>query len=76
MSQRSFSSASFGAAKPAKRHQVEDGLLARSLDLYLTWRARRRSRSDLMGLPDDMLKDIGLSRGEAELEYEKPFWRG
>jgi uncharacterized protein YjiS (DUF1127 family) len=26
-------------------------------------------------MPDGMLKDIGLSRGDAESEYEKPFWR-
>lgn len=37
---------------------------------YITWRTRRQ----LARLPDVMLKDIGVSRSEAEQEAHKPFW--
>lgn len=49
---------------------------AQLLDLLYTWHQRRRSRGNLIGMPDVMLKDIGLSRSDAEQEWEKPFWRG
>lgn len=39
------------------------------------WHQRGRSRRQLMALDDRMLKDIGISRAEAEAEYRKPFWR-
>lgn len=52
------------------------GLLGRAADLFWSWRERHRSRAGLVGLPDAVLKDIGLSRGDAEQEWEKPFWRG
>ncbi|WP_374380111.1 DUF1127 domain-containing protein [Dongia sp.] len=39
------------------------------------WRERRRSRRDLMRLSDYQLKDIGISRLDAEQEFAKPFWR-
>jgi uncharacterized protein YjiS (DUF1127 family) len=35
---------------------------------------RRRSRVVLSGLNDPLLKDIGMTRAEAELEINKPFW--
>lgn len=76
MGRTSFSSPFLGTSKHAASRPVEAGVLAKGLDLFWTWQARHRSRADLMGLPDAMLKDIGLSRGEAEFEYEKPFWRG
>jgi uncharacterized protein YjiS (DUF1127 family) len=36
---------------------------------------RRRQRYDLMHLDDRMLRDMGISRVEAERESHKPFWR-
>ena len=39
------------------------------------WLERRRSRRHLIRLSDHMLRDIGVSRGEAGVEAEKPFWR-
>lgn len=42
------------------------------------WRAtrhRHRTRQLLAVMDDTMLKDIGLTRSEAQLEAQKPFWR-
>ncbi|MFZ1425263.1 MAG: DUF1127 domain-containing protein [Geminicoccaceae bacterium] len=53
------------------------GSLAVRLTAVLeTWAERRRQRLTLQGLSDYALKDIGLSRSEAEREARKPFWRG
>ncbi len=45
------------------------GLLAR-------WRRRVADRRSLARLDDFMLRDIGLARGDVEMEIGKPFWRG
>lgn len=39
------------------------------------WVQNYRSRKALARLTNDELKDIGISRAEARLEAEKPFWR-
>ena len=39
------------------------------------WRRRSRERAELAELDDRMLKDIGLSRADAEFLSNKPFWR-
>ena len=49
--------------------------LARAAGLVAEWRARSRSRRELMALDDRLLQDIGLGRGDAYMEYSKPFWR-
>ena len=46
-------------------------LLARVIVTYV----RQRQRHDLAQLDDRMLRDIGLSRVDAEREATKPFWR-
>ena len=38
------------------------------------WRRRSQSRHELEGLSDLTLRDIGLSRCDAEYEAAKPFW--
>ena len=38
------------------------------------WRRRVHSRGELMSLSDAELRDIGLSRSEAEIEATKVFW--
>ncbi len=48
-----------------------DGLVARAQ----LWLERRRQRRALLGLNDHLLKDIGVSRAEAWMEGQKPFWR-
>ena len=49
-------------------------LLAVTL-VVVQWDLRRRTRKDLLGLPDYMLKDIGLDPTAAMHEVAKPFWR-
>ncbi len=39
------------------------------------WLERRRQRRALLSLNDHLLKDIGVSRAEAWLEGQKPFWQ-
>jgi uncharacterized protein YjiS (DUF1127 family) len=39
------------------------------------WRRRTRERAELAALDDRMLKDIGLTRTDAEFLSNKPFWR-
>jgi uncharacterized protein YjiS (DUF1127 family) len=53
--------------------QARDGLTL--LELVTTWRRRLRQRDDLMKLDERLLKDIGVSRGDAEAEWRRPFWR-
>jgi uncharacterized protein YjiS (DUF1127 family) len=38
------------------------------------WCQNSRSRSELEGLSDMSLQDIGISRCSAEFEAAKPFW--
>jgi uncharacterized protein YjiS (DUF1127 family) len=40
----------------------------------IMWRQYSRSRSELEGLSDMCLQDIGISRCSAEFEAAKPFW--
>ena len=46
-----------------------------ALDVVLVWQERARERQQLSMLDSWMLKDIGLSRADAEREARKPFWR-
>jgi uncharacterized protein YjiS (DUF1127 family) len=39
------------------------------------WRERARSRRELAGLDDHLLRDVGLSPTDANNEIDKPFWR-
>ena len=45
------------------------------IDMLLAWHERARQRRTLLTLDDCVLKDIGVSRTDAELEANKPFWR-
>lgn len=50
------------------------GLLAALLKRVVLWREVIRQRRQLAGLNDAMLRDIGLSRCDAEGEYRRHFW--
>ncbi len=45
------------------------------IDLLLLWQARAQQRGKLRQFDDRMLRDIGLSRADVEMEANKPFWR-
>jgi uncharacterized protein YjiS (DUF1127 family) len=46
----------------------------RAVRTLLTWHERDRQRRALAQLDARMLKDVGLSRAEVDLELRKPFW--
>jgi uncharacterized protein YjiS (DUF1127 family) len=69
-----LSSATLGAAVHSVVVAVERALWA--LDAVLgAWRHRHATRRELRDLPPHMLRDIGLTPGEALREADKPFWR-
>lgn len=47
----------------------------RFVDMLLQFHERARQRQALMALDDRLLRDIGVSRADAEREASKPFWR-
>lgn len=51
------------------------GLLSGVRAAFLEWRRRRNGRLELVRLDERMLRDIGLTRVDAEYEINKPFWR-
>jgi uncharacterized protein YjiS (DUF1127 family) len=42
--------------------------------LLVEWLTLAKTRNELMNLSDRALRDIGLSRCDAEFEASKPFW--
>jgi uncharacterized protein YjiS (DUF1127 family) len=50
-------------------------ILSRLIDWYQRHRQLARERRVLACVDDRMLKDIGLSRADAEREISKGFWR-
>ena len=50
-------------------------MFAERLDRSLAHVGRQRTRRDLASLDDRMLRDIGLSRYEVEMELRRPWWR-
>lgn len=45
------------------------------LALFNEWRRRARGRRELAVLCDRCLRDIGVTRYDADHEARKPFWR-
>jgi uncharacterized protein YjiS (DUF1127 family) len=63
---------------PAARERLGRGLQARAAIGWarlLRWHELARQRRALLALSDDMLKDIGITRSEAEREARRPFRR-
>lgn len=44
-------------------------------EAVMAWHERWKQRQALLALDDHLLKDIGVSRSQAEDEGGKPFWR-
>jgi uncharacterized protein YjiS (DUF1127 family) len=68
------SHATLAALRPAGAPSLQ-ARLGGLVDLLLTWQQRARERRQLLGLNDQMLRDIGIGRAEVEAETSKPFWR-
>jgi uncharacterized protein YjiS (DUF1127 family) len=52
-----------------------DNTLLAVLEVPFQWHRRIADRHSLAAMDDRLLKDIGISRADAEHEAEKPFWR-
>jgi uncharacterized protein YjiS (DUF1127 family) len=62
----------------ARRHNAVHALGEAGRHLIATvreWGRRVRGRAELAALDDRMLKDIGMTRAEAEFLSNRPFWR-
>jgi len=64
-------------AQPRQRRtRSEPSAFARRVVATVTeWRRRIRERSQLAALDDRMLRDIGITRLDAQYLSNKPFWR-
>jgi uncharacterized protein YjiS (DUF1127 family) len=61
---------------PYRRQRRAAGNLAgRVLATFREWRRRARERAELASLDNRMLRDIGLTRADAEFLSNKSFWR-
>lgn len=53
-------------------------IAARLMNLWYAverWRERARQRRDLLALDERMLRDIGISRADADRIGHTPFWK-
>jgi uncharacterized protein YjiS (DUF1127 family) len=57
-----------------RSEQTPDALGPYAARLILTWRHNAVTRRQLAALDDDQLRDIGVSRGDADHEASRPFW--
>ena len=58
-----------------RARRMKSNVAGRLLATWREWRRRAHGRAELAGLDDRMLKDIGLTRSDAEFLSNKPFWR-
>jgi uncharacterized protein YjiS (DUF1127 family) len=78
LSPRYSESFSYLPAVVARRASLRSTLqhaAERALDAFFTWQVRSADRLALQTLDDRMLRDIGLTRVDVEVEANKPFWR-
>jgi uncharacterized protein YjiS (DUF1127 family) len=67
-----------GGLRRAPRYRAQgtkSNFTRRMIATVREWRRRVHGRAELGKLDDRMLKDIGLTRAEAEFLSNKPFWR-
>jgi uncharacterized protein YjiS (DUF1127 family) len=55
-------------------HRLNAGTLGAFASVIVGWFERSRQRRALATLDDRLLRDIGLTRAEAQREATKPFW--
>ncbi|MBM3535634.1 MAG: DUF1127 domain-containing protein [Alphaproteobacteria bacterium] len=51
------------------------GIVATIIERLAEWQERARSRVLLGRMDDRMLRDMGISRSDVDVEVAKPFWR-
>jgi uncharacterized protein YjiS (DUF1127 family) len=61
------------AREPRLRLRLAAWLL-RTIELVLAWNDVARQRRSLLELDDRLLKDIGITRADAEREASRQFW--
>ena len=61
-------------AGTVKRPKSTHGPLYRSWLAVRTWRLKRRTRQALIEMTEDQLRDIGITRSEAQREIGKSFY--
>jgi uncharacterized protein YjiS (DUF1127 family) len=65
----------FGAsAACGAQPSIAERILAAPFTVFAAWGERLKQRTDLAEMDDRMLKDIGVSRADAQAEADKPFW--
>jgi uncharacterized protein YjiS (DUF1127 family) len=62
-------------ARVPRRDRVLQKLASVTVARLLRWHELARQRRTLRTLDDRMLKDIGVTRADAEREASRPFWR-
>ena len=62
------------AVRQGRSSYIGEGLV-NLLNRIQTWTERSRTRGNLYQMPDYMLHDIGVSRSEVDVEWQKPFWQ-
>jgi uncharacterized protein YjiS (DUF1127 family) len=64
-------------ALPARRPEADRAIawLGTAIAILKLWHERGRQRRALAALDERFLRDLGITRYDAEMESNKPFWR-
>lgn len=74
MSQASQCISDSGQPRPVLRASMI-AWIGRAVSIVSVWNLRARQRRELRELDDAILRDVGISRAEANFRADKPFWR-
>jgi uncharacterized protein YjiS (DUF1127 family) len=58
-----------------RERRATSDVAGRLFATFREWRQRVNGRAELARLDDRMLRDIGITRADAEFLSNKPFWR-
>jgi uncharacterized protein YjiS (DUF1127 family) len=61
--------------RPRRWRVTLTALIRAAVAVVRAWRRRARERDFLNRMSDHELKDIGITRADANREVAKPFWR-
>ena len=70
-----MSTCALRAARAPRRDRGLQKFASVAVDRLLRWQELARQRRILLTLDERMLKDIGITRADAEHEAGRPFWR-